>query len=208
MSAQEASSSEGQSTAACPLCGKADKMQKAKPLYGHMVCNGCRDGFANRRQAAGALDIFVLIYLLQLALAAMLVSQGSAPEDVTTIAWLGSILVFLGKESIGGRSPGKAFFGVRVIDDTNGQPVGLAWSIKRNLPLLIPFMPLIVALQLGKGERTGDGWAHTKVVWQKYADHPIFAPPLGKSATDAETVRKAEAIVREAQERARLEKSG
>jgi hypothetical protein len=40
---------------------------------------------------------------------------------------------------------------------------------------MIPFMPLIVAFSLGKGSRIGDGWAHTKVIWKKYASNPVFA---------------------------------
>ncbi|MCP3902337.1 MAG: hypothetical protein GY715_01770 [Planctomycetes bacterium] len=44
----------------------------------------------------------------------------------------------------------------------------------RNLPLLIPLAPLFIAFSLLKGKRLGDGWANTRVVWNKYEHHPLF----------------------------------
>ena len=83
--------------------------------------------------------------------------------------------LFFCKDAFAGKSPGKALLGVRVIDTTTGQPADVMASFKRNLPLIIPFMPLIVAGRLCSGYRTGDKWAGTKVIWSKHAEHPIFA---------------------------------
>jgi len=38
-----------------------------------------------------------------------------------------------------------------------------------------------MAVQLMKGHRWGDHWSHTRVVWTKYADHPIFHVPVQAS---------------------------
>ncbi len=65
--------------------------------------------------------------------------------------------------------------GVQVVDEIIGKPVGFDPSFKRNLPLIIPLMPLIVAFELPKGKRIGDGWARTRVIWKKYKDKAPFA---------------------------------
>ena len=40
----------------CPICSRElKKPRKCKALYGVKVCNKCRNGFANRRQAASGL---------------------------------------------------------------------------------------------------------------------------------------------------------
>lgn len=104
---------------------------------------------------------------------------GLAPGTVrvvtTLLVWLLLPLWFC-KDCFDGQSVGKVLCGVKVIDETTGAPCDLSTSFKRNLPLIIPFMPLIAAIQLCQGHRVGDGWSNTKVVWKKYADHPIFAP--------------------------------
>ena len=66
--------------------------------------------------------------------------------------------------------------GVRVIDARSGIPTGLKGSVLRNLPLVIPVVPLIVAVTMMKGKRLGDGWARTKVIWTRFADHELFQP--------------------------------
>ncbi len=39
---------------------------------------------------------------------------------------------------------------------------------------MIPFMPIIVAVQFCKGCGFGDKLAGNKVIWNKYADNEIF----------------------------------
>ena len=95
--------------------------------------------------------------------------------------------LFVMRDSFWGRSPGKMAMGVQVYDEVTGEPAGFMTSVKRNLPLLIPFMPLVVATTMLKGPRLGDGWARSKVVWLRYADHPVFVSGMGQpeSTVDA-----------------------
>ena len=64
--------------------------------------------------------------------------------------------------------------GVQVLDEDSGEAGSWLHSLKRNLPTLIPIVPLVIAVQLSKGPRLGDGWANTKVIWKRYRDHPVF----------------------------------
>ena len=155
-------------------------MPKAKPLYGHMVCKKCYYGFANRRQGAFVIDsigIRIVGGFAGVMLGSLLIGTIRDPSVVQSLLLLFDVLLialFLCKDGIAGQSPGKLVCGVRAMDVRTGKPIGFGASFKRNLPLVIPFMPLIVAAQLCKGHRTGDGWAHSRVVWNRYADHPIF----------------------------------
>jgi uncharacterized RDD family membrane protein YckC len=165
----------------CPLCASAKHMKKAKPLYGHMVCRKCYYAFANRRQFAFFIDVVtwrVAMFPVGFAIGAVMATIGFQRSEIFTVAtiigWL-LLSVFFCKDSFAGQSPGKVLCGVKVIDKETGKPASLGASFKRNLPLLIPFMPLIVGGRLCSGYRFGDKWAHTKVIWQKYADHPVFA---------------------------------
>lgn len=99
--------------------------------------------------------------------------------------------IFACKDGFNGHSPFKAAFGVQTITADTHEPIGFGRSFKRNLPHLaiimgvsyVPFagglisliVYLVVASQLCKGPRIGDGWANTKVIWKKYAHHPIFS---------------------------------
>lgn len=166
----------------CPLCRQATHMHVARALYGQWVCWHCFAAFAKRRQLACLLDVMGILLLgfsAGLLFGAVASFAGMAPGMVsvvtTLLSWLLLPLWFC-KDCFDGQSVGKALCGVRVIDETTGVPCGISTSFKRNLPLIIPFMPLIAGIQLCKGHRTGDSWSNTKVVWKKYADHPIFAP--------------------------------
>lgn len=165
---------------ACPLCGETRRMNKPKEIYGHAVCKKCCSKFANRRQIAWVLDMFgfrifgVMVGIMFGILAVV----AEVPE--TAFAAIGIVLdlvllpVFLMKDGFGGFSPGKAMMGVRVVDVSNGAPIGLGASFKRNLPTLIPFAVFVVAYQMMKGPRLGDKWASTRVIWRKYASSPVF----------------------------------
>ena len=165
----------------CPLCGQTKHMSKAKELYGHMVCKKCYYGFANRRQFAFFLDAIgwrVLMFPVGFAIGMSMAMSGASQTEIESTAnAIGYLLlpIFFCKDCFAGHSLGKLICGVRVIDEDNGSAGGIGASFKRNLPLIIPFMPLVVGVQLCKGHRTGDGWSKSKVIWKKYADHPIFA---------------------------------
>ena len=166
----------------CPLCGSGKHMNDVRTLYGHVVCKKCYYSFANRRQFAYFLDIlgyYAICFVVGIGLGVMMGAGGSSQSEIqgagSVIGWL-LLPLLLFKDCFSGQSGGKAMCGVKVIDETTGEPGGLGASFKRNLPLLFPFMPIVVAVQLCKGHRTGDGWSNTKVIWKKYANHPIFAP--------------------------------
>lgn len=157
----------------CPLCGKSKHMPKEKSLYGHLVCKKCYYSFANRRQLAFAIDV-ILLNIFFIIFAAFIV--GVKTEEQESSLWFICLLIFFMKDGFSGSSPGKYVVGVKAINENTGKPIGFGSSFKRNLPLLIPFMPIAVAYQLCKGHRTGDKWSDSKVIWKKYADNPVFLP--------------------------------
>lgn len=170
----------------CLLCGSTSHIDKVKLLYGHMVCTKCYNGFANRRQIAFFLDSIgwqlIVVPIIGFILGVVMVASGASESTIAntvSILWWWLVAVFLCKDGFAGRSPGKLICGVQVIDATTGLPAGIGASSMRNLPLIIPLVPLLVACQLFKGKRTGDGWANTKVIWKKYANNPVFATLAG-----------------------------
>lgn len=176
----------------CPLCGMDKHMgDDAKVLYGHVVCRKCYYSFANRRQAAFAVDSlgwYCIVFLIAAFLGIPLAAAGSSPSEMeaagNALTWL-LLPVFFCKDCFSGQSLGKALFGVQVIDQGTGEPGAMVASFKRNVALVIPFMVLVVGFQLCKGHRIGDGWSHTTVIWKKYANHPIFAAKEGLESTPA-----------------------
>lgn len=185
----------------CPLCGRGEKyMRRGKPLYGQKVCKKCYYGFANRRQLAFVVDIVlfrVLGFMLGVVLGIILLMGGVADESLEVMLLpVGLMLsaMFFCKDGFSGFSPGKAICGVRALDRESGEPIGFGTSLKRNLPLLIPFMPIVVAVQLTKGRRWGDGWARSQVIWIKYANQPVFAvgSPREQVEPEADAARLAE----------------
>lgn len=166
----------------CPLCNRSKHMPKGKMLYGHLVCRKCYNSFTHRRHLAFILDVVALqifVILFSAFLGIILRLTESFPTDIDSLEGgidLLLIAAFLCKDCFAGQSLGKAICGVKVIDNSTGQSGYLGKSFGRNLPLLIPFMQIFVAFQLAKGHRIGDGWSNSKVIWKKYANHPIFAP--------------------------------
>lgn len=65
--------------------------------------------------------------------------------------------------------------GLQVVHETSDEPTGFWVSFKRNLLLAIPIMELVVAVQLYKGHRWGDGWSESRVIWEKYREKVPFA---------------------------------
>lgn len=166
----------------CPLCNKERPARKFKPLYLTPICHKCYYGFANRRQLAFIIDVIlwrIAMVMFFFALGAALFAVNPQTDFDAIEIWLNLlawslVLVFILKDGFGGCSPGKAICGVRVVDNDTYEPVGFLRSFKRNLPIAIPFVPLIVAFTLAKGQRLGDKWANTKVIWSKYRYHPVF----------------------------------
>ena len=167
----------------CPTCLRPmAKPHKCKTLYGVTVCKKCRNGFANRRQAAYIVDIVLyttLTYTMMFAAAMMSGSTGLDPDGVLLIVlgWLILPFLFTFKDAFNGRSPGKMLFGVRVVDAQTRQPISPSQSMRRNLVLMIPYVGLIGGvITMMRGQRWGDKWAGTMVIWNKHAFREPFAP--------------------------------
>ncbi len=168
----------------CPLCSRAVNPRKLKPLNNVLVCPRCRNGFASRRQGAYIVDYVAWTIItagLVWLLGVVVDQRNGAPSpahDVFTLV-LGYVvfpLTFLLKDGFTGHSLGKAMTGVQAVDSITREPIGFGRSFKRNLVLLIPVVPLILAFTLIKGWRWGDRWARTVVIWEKYRYHPVFDP--------------------------------
>lgn len=164
-------------------------MKRPKLLYGREVCKKCVYAFANRRQFAFLIDIVLIrlsIFIISAAtgfFAALLIAtnQGELNESAMSLIYgIDMVFTFVGmfliaaKDGLSGYSPGKALLGVRVVHADTLRPIDLMTSMKRNWLVLIPFMPLVMAYQMTKGRRAGDGMADTRVIWNRYAEHPVF----------------------------------
>ena len=171
----------------CPLCGQLN-LKSPKLLNGVLVCKKCLHGFANRRQIAWIIDaviqrltVFMIVYVISVNFVApnLLIPQRQYPnksilDTAESLIGLAISIVFLAKDGLRGRSPGKSLLGLLTIDATTHEPISFGRSMKRNLPTLIPLVPIIMAFQLIKGVRWGDEWANTRVVWIKYKNRLPF----------------------------------
>jgi uncharacterized RDD family membrane protein YckC len=166
---------------ACPLCGDAKRMKRTRLLYGRHVCRRCALKFANRRQLAFVIDLTALyaVQFVAFLVAVVLTSDhlgqtSDASDAVDTFITFGFLGLFLLKDGFSGFSLGKRLMGVQAVDRETLAPLGFRASAARNLPTLLPLVPLVIAFQVINGYRLGDGWAKAKVIWCKYADNPIF----------------------------------
>lgn len=159
----------------CPLCGSdANMAKKAKLLYEFPVCKKCYYAFASRRQFAYFIDLLLFWGLIFAVGHFLVIIRGSTSIKLPEISYNAlSLLLFpvfcIKDGCIDGSSIGKAMMGVKAIDIKTGQPIRFISSFKRNWMLIIPIVPLIIAGQLCKGNRWGDKWGRSKVIWKKYA---------------------------------------
>ncbi|MEM7228031.1 MAG: RDD family protein, partial [Planctomycetota bacterium] len=172
---------------ACPLCQKTKTMRRTpKRLYGTPVCRKCYYRFASRRQLAYLVDwiaFYIASFMIGITLVIMFealqMAWSTQNAILLSLDWvILPLMLFLPKDGIYGYSPGKFICRVRVVHRETFNPIGPIASLKRNLILLIPFSPLVVAFLLQKGYRVGDGWAKSKVIWLKYQSHPVFTGGL------------------------------
>ncbi len=171
----------GDNLVCCPLCEKEKKKEKKeKLLYGVSVCRSCYYKLANLRQLAFLLDFllwrgifYVLVVMIFFVLGFLGVTQSVLAGLSRVIGYL-LLPIFFFKDGFGGYSPGKALLGLQVVDRSTGAPGTFLASFKRNLILIIPLVPLLIALRLCAGYRWGDSWANTKVIWKKYKDKTPF----------------------------------
>jgi uncharacterized RDD family membrane protein YckC/predicted RNA-binding Zn-ribbon protein involved in translation (DUF1610 family) len=173
--------------ATCPICDRSVREKRMRKLYTVPVCYKCSNGFANRRQFAWIVDYFGMLVLSTVVGLVMgfMFPQLSYSKRVATdvekalwlvFSWVLIPMLFACKDGFLGYSPGKWLCGVRVVDWNTREPISFLQSFKRNLILIVPVVPLLVAFQLLKGQRSGDKWARTCVVWQKRAHRMPFDP--------------------------------
>ena len=81
------------------------------------------------------------------------------------VCWVLLVTLMLIRDALPGGSPGRRLVGLRV-RAAGGKPPSISQSIKRNLPLLIPFGVFYEDHRLRSdpdGRRAGDRWAGTRV---------------------------------------------
>ena len=115
-----------------------------------------------KRIAAFALDLFIaaLMWLFPLG----------GPVLALAYLLIGDALPFLN-----GQSVGKQFFKLRVVVKGTLRPITRRYkrSFKRRITLLIPGLNLVdIFLYFTRGERTGDKWADTIVIEERYFTSP------------------------------------
>lgn len=173
--------------ATCPICERVVRAKRMRKLYDVPVCHKCSNGFANRRQLGWIIDYFSLMAFSSVigAVVGLMFPQLFLPTKVSTemetalwfvFSWILVPMLFACKDGFSGYSPGKRLCGVRAVDWDTREPISFLQSFKRNLVLIIPVVPLLVAMQLMKGRRSGDKWANTCVIWVKKEFRMPFDP--------------------------------
>ncbi len=157
----------------CSLCGTSVPSARKKCLYGMPVCGRCHTKFLNSRHFAFIIDFIIAI--------------------IGTVIFPLFYFYLLLKDSILGSSLGKLLTGLQVIEVPSGRPCGFGGSVKRNLPLFIPLVNLLIIIfegfKLGKGPRTGDLWANTLTVSKRnkslFLESPVISHFLFNQACKA-----------------------
>jgi len=141
-----------------------------------------------KRISAGIVDLLVgigLISFIMLVVVFRLLARRFLIRGLFAfiIIYFLSSLYFLFRDSLRGKSIGKLIFALTAINTERIKPADLADSILRNSVLGIIAIPIIgwaifliiaiiilVQISIGKEQRIGDVFAHTKVIEDKYLD--------------------------------------
>jgi uncharacterized RDD family membrane protein YckC len=114
--------------------------------------------------------------------------EGSDAAIGFVVAWIIAPLAYAAVQGATGRSPGKALFGVRVVDEF-GSPPGFGKSLVRTLlwvvdgiPCIIPLVGFITGLTSNGHRRVGDMAAKTFVVGKDHSG-PVIVAGLPTAAT-------------------------
>ena len=145
-----------------------------------MVCKRCSDDFGIKRGFAFIIDVLLLYaiaFLANTVVGLIMRLQGCSPAEVVfavRIVGFCMIALFLLKDSFRGKSLGKVCTRVTVLDNKTNKPIGAGKSFLRNLILVIPIMVIVEFIFVIIGRRLGDRIANTRVVWDSYAQSPVF----------------------------------
>lgn len=123
------------------------------------------------RVAAALMDALALALLL--IAPATIISYaaawfGGSIKAVSNVWWGAFLVLCIGiliRDGLGGRSPGKRLFGMRLTTQ-DGRRCSIARSAVRNFPLIIPgwnVIEVVMVLALRPPRRTGDLLARTSV---------------------------------------------
>jgi uncharacterized RDD family membrane protein YckC len=166
---------------ACAVCEST--AEGGYPLYESTLCRPCWAGFLWRRAAAFIIDLAAagagVVVLGRAIIGIAALYDEPARATMTGMAYLvaaGFVLVaFLFKDGLfDGRSPGKGMLGIRVVDERTRRPIEPARALVRTLPLLVPAVPIVAAVQMLRGPRLTDAAVQTRVVWDAHADREPF----------------------------------
>ncbi len=188
----------------CPLCQRSNVRPGTRTLYEVAVCRRCRRRFAGLRQWAFLADVYLLGVVLMLILAGLLQTSMTDAWIRLVILCVFVLFAFreaikgksFGKfifglrvvdrvtstpirpmQSLFRNAPILGFlvfylYGPYLILIS---PVQRYVTIPQSSSYFIAAMGLLfICWQLKKGTRWGDGWARTKVIWDRYADRPPF----------------------------------
>lgn len=185
-----------QTSTPCGICGSEARGPALPTLFGHATHKKCKDRFVLNRELAWVID-FVVLIIAPRSITTFLLARSMRVEDVADsdellIVSLACLVVFLLKDSIRGISLGKLVTGLQAIDTRTGEPIGPLQSVQRNLITLIPLAPIVLAFQMRKGPRFGEGWAHTRVVDRARRNQLAFggnAPHSGEDWSSSSAAR-------------------
>jgi uncharacterized RDD family membrane protein YckC len=114
--------------------------------------------------------------------------EGGEAGIAFAVAWIIAPLAYAAFQGATGRSPGKALFGVKVVDEF-GSPPGFGKSLVRTLlwvvdgiPCIIPLVGFITGLTSNGHRRVGDMAAKTFVVGKDHSG-PVIVAGLPTAAT-------------------------
>ncbi len=134
-----------------------------------------------RRLVAAAIDLAIgMIFLLPaVALPQWMLPFVKVNLFSRALRFIPALYLLL-RDSLGGRSVGKALMGLVTYDRNEGRPANVVDSVVRNWPLALAVIPwigwilsgglsLIIAAQIlaGRPQRFGDGFATTQVIEEK-----------------------------------------
>jgi uncharacterized RDD family membrane protein YckC len=123
---------------------------------------------SGRRAMAHVLDSFLYGFFGAILIGVAAATNSSVLLAATILAVLvpGMIAYYVLTQRRSGRSPGKAMFGIRVVDQDGAVPA-VGALIRRTIPLVIEYFYVIAffaILTSVNRQRLGDRWAHTYVI--------------------------------------------